>query len=185
MIKDFYQDALKLFTRPQDIETLKHWHELKPDDLKADSDDVFFAVDYDTTINGLELMRRTLRVSSKAWTNDPNEEPDEPLAEFIRQAWYDLQYYRWHSPVRYLSKMVADNSYKPMPDELVKDYHDYNWYCKHEGAVNKHVAQREAYNEFLTKYNINDVESARCYLQQRGVKFDMVPFDIQKEAVTD
>lgn len=179
MIKDFYNDVLKMFPRKIDQRLLKNDHKFNPNHWVASSDDIFFAIDTDEIINGIDFMKRVLKVSKKAWVADDahDDATNETILSFIDNSWYDLQYYHWYSPVHYLYKMDINSRYEPMPRKLVDDYHDANWYLKKKGHVNKHVKQRQAYENFIKENGIHDLESARDYLLKRDCLFDKVPIN--------
>lgn len=173
---DYYDEILKMFPREIDQKVLKFDHKQNPQHFCVTMDDSFFAIDSDEIINGFEFMSRVLKVARKAWvTDDTNDdEPAVTIATFIDNTWYDLQYYHWQAPAHFLDDMVTKGKYQDMPDELVNDHHDFNWYLKKNGHVNKHTKQREAYKQFLVDHDIKDLDSAKAYLKRRGECFGKV-----------
>lgn len=167
MTKDFFEDALKLFTRKEDQEELKALHHVDPDLLVVDSTYIFLAKEADEVIDACELMKRTLHVAAKNWNSavEENKADGFTVMNYIRQTWHDEQYYNWRPVERYLSDMLLDHVYFDVAPELQTDYYRINTKTLKKELRNDHKKQRKAYTEYLKKLGVHDYDSMKYYLE--------------------
>lgn len=170
MTKDFYEDALKLFTRKEDQDELKAQHHFDSDLLVVDSTYIFLAKEADEVIDASELMKRTLRFAAKNWNSAVEENKNEGFSvmSYIRQIWQDEQYYNWRPVERYLSDMLLDNVYFDVAPELQTDYYRSNATTLKKELRNDHKKQRKAYTDYLKALGVHDYDSMQYYLENNA-----------------
>ncbi|WP_438449794.1 hypothetical protein [Lactobacillus kitasatonis] len=167
MTKDFYEDALKLFTRKEDQDELKAWHHVDHDLLVVDQTYIFLAKESDEVIDASELMKRTLNVAAKNWNSAVEENKNEGFSvmSYIRQTWHDEQYYNWRSVERYLSDMLLDHIYFDVAPELQTAYYRINTTTLKKELRNDHKKQVKAYVNYLKERNVHGYDSMQEYLE--------------------
>lgn len=167
---DFYEYALKLFTRQEDQDELKACHAVDPNLLAVDSSYIFLAKESDEVIFADELMKRTLNVAAKNWNSAIEENKNEGFSvmSYIRQIWHDEQYYNWESVEHMLSDMLLDHVYFDVAPKLKKAYYRINTTTLKPELRNDHKKQVEAYTYYLKKRGVHDYDSMQKYLESNN-----------------